>query len=922
MVDPVKTAESREAEIYAQRVGSTIRGKWHVDALLGVGGMAAVYAGTHRNGQRAALKVLHVNFARDKTVCERFTREAYVSNRIQHPACVQVLDDDVTDEEEPYLVMELLVGKTLREVWRELGPRVPVAQALGFTVPILDCLSACHAVGVIHRDLKPANIFVCDTGAIKVLDFGIAQFRSAAAEHTATGTALGTPSYMAPEQAMGLVDQLDGRADLFSVGAMLHALVTGHRINKARTENEALILAATKPVPSAARIAPDLPVEVIALIDKSLAWDRRNRFADAREMLEAVQATIAAVRSPRTAATPAGPTAAARARGGTIEFEPDYGAQQPPVEVAAPEEPSPDGWGVAADDPRLDALRDAYRRIDRVLPSVRQLGWDHGSTTRALRGAFEAIAELASNAPVECAVLPYSFTWAEHTIWEPAAPFDAVPYNLFACGVRGIRLTRGITFDELRSLLSLFLLEPGRDLPPEDDLASSLWERGLEHVEVDVADAFVEGDAAVREAFYGEADEVEKQAIEARAHASRVEARAMAVSTDRDALQASRAQQASPMHLDGVVRAVLADQLAVSGEAWNDRYVDVLLEGLVDAGRHKDAPVVLASLRASAADLAVAGQLKAVVTLHRELVERATDRLPATVVAQLQRALSGALFGGETLALALRALETDPAGLETLAPVLDTLSVRELPVVLEGLKRPFATPVRSALLAFVARVMVGHEAQVAAATAQLDTDTACSLVELLAAANSPAAREALATLLRSEDLAVRLEAKLRLASSPEAAQGELVAMLENRSSAARTAALGTLARHRMVGAWPMVARMVRAGEFPERPPEEQRAVLDTILLLGGDRGEPLALEMAKKSGVLASGRREALRVCVIDALGQHARSQAALDAMREIAQTRWGTSEETRGAAQAAADRIATRVGRPAGGAAPSEGTP
>src|SRR5208283_5128903 len=126
-----------------------------------------------------------------------------------------------------------------------------------------------------------------EEGVIKVLDFGVAQMRSATSERTATGTALGTPAYMSPEQAMGLVDQLDGRADLFSVGAMIHALVTGHRINKARTENEALILAATKPVPSAARIAPDLPVDVIALIDKSLAWDRRNRFADAPEMLQA-----------------------------------------------------------------------------------------------------------------------------------------------------------------------------------------------------------------------------------------------------------------------------------------------------------------------------------------------------------------------------------------------------------------------------------------------------------------------------------------------------------------------------------------------------------------------------------------------------------------------------------------------------------
>src|SRR5687768_5497447 len=112
--------------------------------------------------------------------------------------------------------------------------------------------------------------------------------RDATSERTATGTALGTPAYMSPEQAMGLVDQLDGRADLFSVGAMMHALITGHRINNGRTEQEALVMAATKPVPSVARIAPQLLIELIKTIDNALAWDRRNRFQDARDMQKAL----------------------------------------------------------------------------------------------------------------------------------------------------------------------------------------------------------------------------------------------------------------------------------------------------------------------------------------------------------------------------------------------------------------------------------------------------------------------------------------------------------------------------------------------------------------------------------------------------------------------------------------------------------
>ncbi|MBX3206963.1 MAG: serine/threonine protein kinase, partial [Labilithrix sp.] len=270
------------------RVGSVIKGKWKIESLLGVGGMAAVYAASHRNGQRAALKILHTDFAREKTICERFLREAYVSNKVNHGATVQVLDDDMTESGEPFLIMELLEGETVRDAWKKSGRTMPGGRVLQICERVLDCLASCHAIKVIHRDLKPANIFILKEDEIRVLDFGVAQMRDATSERTATGTALGTPAYMSPEQAMGLVDQLDGRADLFSVGAMMHALITGHRINNGRTEQEALVMAATKPVPSVARLAPQLPIELIKVIDKSLAWDRRNRYQDAREMQKAL----------------------------------------------------------------------------------------------------------------------------------------------------------------------------------------------------------------------------------------------------------------------------------------------------------------------------------------------------------------------------------------------------------------------------------------------------------------------------------------------------------------------------------------------------------------------------------------------------------------------------------------------------------
>ena len=127
----------------AARVGTVIKGKWTVDSLLGVGGMAAVYAATHRNNQRAALKILHTDFAREKTICERFLREAYVSNKVGHPATVQVLDDDMTESDEPFLVMELLEGQTVRDAWKKAGRAMQATDVLAIAEAVLDCLAAC-----------------------------------------------------------------------------------------------------------------------------------------------------------------------------------------------------------------------------------------------------------------------------------------------------------------------------------------------------------------------------------------------------------------------------------------------------------------------------------------------------------------------------------------------------------------------------------------------------------------------------------------------------------------------------------------------------------------------------------------------------------------------------------------------------------
>jgi len=278
------------AEAARRRVGSVLDGKWRLDALLGVGGMAAVYAATHRNGRTGAIKLLHPVLCTDESLVNRFLREGYVANRIGHPGAVAVLDDDRTERGEVFLVMELLDGQSLERYTKPQGERLPLEHVLRIADQTLDVLAAAHAKGVVHRDIKPANLFATRDGRVKVLDFGIARLLDPNDDgaHTQTGSAIGTPSYMPPEQARGLWHRVDARTDLWAVGATIYALVIGDRPRRAASSQEELLLAMTQPLPSLAQRAPGVAREVVALVDKATAHEPEQRFASAADMRAAL----------------------------------------------------------------------------------------------------------------------------------------------------------------------------------------------------------------------------------------------------------------------------------------------------------------------------------------------------------------------------------------------------------------------------------------------------------------------------------------------------------------------------------------------------------------------------------------------------------------------------------------------------------
>jgi serine/threonine protein kinase len=311
--------EQLKAEADA-RVGRVLNEKWTLERLIGVGGMAAVYGGKHRNGARAAVKLLHAELGRNPAVRERFLREGYAANSVEHRGAVQVLDDDIVqggpDDGMAYLVMELLEGESLEDRAAH-APPIGEQELLTIANGVLQVLEAAHEHGVVHRDLKPDNIFLArdpDDGRlrVKVLDFGLARLTESQST-TQFGMALGTPSYMSPEQAAGRSEDIDGRTDLFALGATAFRLLTLRKIHE--EENVVLLVGkmANEPAPPIRSIAPSVSERVAAIIDRALAFRREDRYPNAAAMRADVQAArdVIEPESIRTEARPMAATAAA-----------------------------------------------------------------------------------------------------------------------------------------------------------------------------------------------------------------------------------------------------------------------------------------------------------------------------------------------------------------------------------------------------------------------------------------------------------------------------------------------------------------------------------------------------------------------------------------------------------------------------------
>ena len=264
-------------------IGLEIDGRYRIVELIGEGGMGKVYKAEHvAIGKRVALKVLHPSYSRMPDLVERFRREARAASKIGHPNIVDVTDSGTTADGSVYFVMEYLEGVELGSIIEREGP-IEVARALRISSQICRALSAAHAQGIVHRDLKPENVFLITrdgaTDVVKVLDFGIAKTTEAEAARerrlTSPGMAMGTPEYMAPEQAAGR--PADARCDVYALGAIMYEMCTGEAPYSGENFMEILTKKATQDPPPPTALRPELAHQVSALIMQSMARSPDDR---------------------------------------------------------------------------------------------------------------------------------------------------------------------------------------------------------------------------------------------------------------------------------------------------------------------------------------------------------------------------------------------------------------------------------------------------------------------------------------------------------------------------------------------------------------------------------------------------------------------------------------------------------------------
>jgi serine/threonine protein kinase len=267
--------------------GRSLGGTYRLTRLLDAGGMGTVFEAEHlRLRRKVAVKLLPPELVSKPELLDRFRLEAEIVSQLEHPHIVTVLDFDVTERGEPYLVLELLHGETLEKRIDREGP-LPLEDVVGITTQVASALSASHRAAVVHRDLKPSNIFLVDapgeSAFVKLLDFGISKKLGTQRRITRDHILVGTPEYMAPEQAIGRDELVGPRSDQYALAVVAYEMLTGWQPFIHEDIRVVLGRVASLEVPPASSVAAGVPADVDRVLARALEKDEAKRFGDILE---------------------------------------------------------------------------------------------------------------------------------------------------------------------------------------------------------------------------------------------------------------------------------------------------------------------------------------------------------------------------------------------------------------------------------------------------------------------------------------------------------------------------------------------------------------------------------------------------------------------------------------------------------------
>ena len=270
-------------------LGTTLNGRYRLEARIGSGGMSTVYRATDETLQRqVAIKLMNREIASDSDQLERFRREGRAVAQLSHPHIVGVIDAG-EDESRPYIVFEYVEGETLKERIRRLG-RLPIAEAVAYAIEIARALGAAHARHIVHRDVKPQNVLIDEEGAAKVTDFGIARTLTEDGL-TADGRVLGTTDYVSPEQALG--QSVTGQSDLYSLGIALYEMLTGEVPFKGENQVAVAMKHVREALPDVQAKRPEVSAALAAVVDRATAKRREDRYGDDAELIADLEDVLA-----------------------------------------------------------------------------------------------------------------------------------------------------------------------------------------------------------------------------------------------------------------------------------------------------------------------------------------------------------------------------------------------------------------------------------------------------------------------------------------------------------------------------------------------------------------------------------------------------------------------------------------------------